>query len=332
MNRSQNDQQGYVLMVVIALLALVVTALASLSSISLRQALAASDAQTRLQIRLGALSLEQAVLPRVGHYYDDLQKQWEKQGSEGADSVTLGAPVRSVVVFGGVTYDLRFADEDAKLNLNRLYHVGQVQRVNESLQSVLPPPALSAVRVIPALPSATWKAFEARDDDARPGRDAGEESLDDLDKQITASRVVPNAMASWGQVFDLPTLAQRFDSDAALPNVTQQISLWSGGAVNLRRAPDAVILAAARCVLSQSDADQFLDRYHENPTIGVEILVNGQTESKTERERLLKLLGQSSSSFSLWVDAKAEGQPRQRWFAVMLQDEEGTSQIERWAF
>lgn len=319
-------------MVVIALLTLVVTALASLSSISLRQALAASDAQTRLQIRLGALSLEQAVLPRVSKYYDDKQKEWEKQGSEEADTATLGAPVRSVVVFGGVTYDLLFADEDAKLNLNRLYHVGQVQLVNESLQEVLPPPAVSAVQLLPALPSATWKAFEPRDDDTRSGRSANEESLDDLDEPMDESVVVPDAMASWGQVFDLPTLAERFDSAAALPNVTQRISLWSGGAVNIRRASDPVILAAARCVLSQSDADQLLDRYHENPKIGVEILVNGQTESKTEQKRLLKLLGQSSSSFSLWVDAKADGQPRQRWLSVLSQSEDDTTQTERWAF
>ncbi|MCA9140009.1 MAG: hypothetical protein KDB00_24720, partial [Planctomycetales bacterium] len=111
---------GYVLLMVLAVLVLMVTVLATLSKLSLRRALAAADAQVRLQQRLGAESIEKALLPQAGKIFETLEEQTEQIRESTGNVVPTPKQIRHAFTMGGVTFDIVLADEDAKLNLNQV--------------------------------------------------------------------------------------------------------------------------------------------------------------------------------------------------------------------
>ena len=103
---------------VLAVSVLVVTVLSMLAQISLRRGLQAADAQRDLQRRWGRVTLQAALLKEAA---GDLP------GARGlAAESTPGVPpsptIRAAITLGGVTFDLLLGDEDAKLNLNTIYH------------------------------------------------------------------------------------------------------------------------------------------------------------------------------------------------------------------
>jgi len=116
-------RSGYVLLAVLAVMVLIVTVLATLSKLSLRRALAAADAQVRLQQRLGAESIEKILLPQVGRVFDRLEKQADEARATTGIADPIPRLIRGAVTIGGVTFDVIIADEDAKLNVNQVYHM-----------------------------------------------------------------------------------------------------------------------------------------------------------------------------------------------------------------
>jgi hypothetical protein len=300
------------LLVVLAVLVLMVTALASLSSLSLDRALAAGDAKIRLQQRLGAASIERALLPRAATIFQRLDETAAENGP-----ARSGAPrqLRGAFTMGGVTFDVLLADEDAKLNLNRVYHRTGLERTAAIVTELVGPAAARAVRLQAQTPPQP-QAFEEGD--------AAEAEAGDLP-------ALPRAFRSWGQVFDLARLRATTGSQAALPAATGQLTCWGSGALNVRRASDAALRAAAGCVLSRAGAGRLLRRYRDNPTLSLELLIEREAKTEIERRGLRKLLGETSNHFSLWLDASAIGRRSRRVFSVMRQTEDGTTVHERFA-
>lgn len=305
-------RSGYVLLAVLAVIVLMVTVLATLSKTSLRRALAAADAQLRLQQRLGADSIERTVLPKAATVFDRLEEQAKQTRIQTGQFVPIPRQIRDAITLGGVTFDIILADEDAKLNLNRVYHLTGQIRTRSSVAGLIGPVASRALRLAPA---------------SRP-------MGGDLDTLDTSEEVVaiPRAFRSWGEVFALSDLAIVSGNQAALPLVTGEITCWGGGGLNLQRASDESIRVAAACVLSEAGADRLVSRYRENVTSSVEILVQQETNSETQRIRLRRMLGESSTHFSLWVDASAAARRSLRTFSVMRLTEEGVTNHERFSF
>ncbi|MEM0925613.1 MAG: hypothetical protein AAGJ83_06215, partial [Planctomycetota bacterium] len=133
-------------------------------------------------------------------------------------------------------------------------------------------------------------------------------------------------------VFDLDRLATLVGDDAALPVVTPQLTCWGGGAVNLRRASDAALESAASCVLSAAGAKRLISRYRENPTMGLTLLIRNEATTEEDRNRLRTMLTETSTHFSVWIDASTKGRRSQRTFSVSQQLDDGTRRNERFAY
>jgi hypothetical protein len=107
----RNRRQGFVLLMVLVLLAVMAAVLAGLCRQSLQNALAAASDAADLQRRWGVLSCQATLLPHA----ELLLAQAEAAQRQ---------PVRSVDLdfqLGGEDFAVRVADEQAKLNLNFLY-------------------------------------------------------------------------------------------------------------------------------------------------------------------------------------------------------------------
>ena len=318
--RRARRKTGYVLLTVLAVMVLMVTALATLSKLSLRRALAAVDAQIRLQQRVGADSVEAVLLPSASRVFDLLEKQAEEIRKATGEPVPVPKQVRGAVTFGGVTFDVVIADEDAKLNLNQVYHMTGRQRTESAVGDLIGPFAARVLRLTPA----TRPIREELMDNASGNDDDGDSEAAIIE--------IPRAFRSWGEVFDLSALTNAYRSDAALPNMTTDITCWGGGGLNVRRASDESVKAAAACVLSDAGADRLISRYRESEAMSLEILVQREGKTASERDRLRRMLAETSTHFSLWIDASAPARRSMRTFSVMRKTDDGIVINERFAF
>lgn len=307
------------LLAVLAVLVLMVTVLASLSRLSLRRALAAADAQVRLQQRIGIWSIESAVLPRMGTVFQRLETETIKSGT----GKKVPAQIRTAVSFGGITYDVLVADEDAKLNLNRIYHIAGREETQAKSKELLGPTLAATLRFSPAT-SPQGNAL------LQSATRSSDELLDDRDDTATATSL-PRAFRSWGEVFDLNALSVAVGDDAALPNATADLTCWGSGTLNARRASDEAIHLAITCVLPQAAADRFLKRYREDSQTAIAVLIQSETKVEIQQAQLKQLLSESSTHFSMWIDASAQARRSTRRFSVMHRTEAGETVHERFA-
>jgi hypothetical protein len=308
--RSGARRRGYVLLIVLAVSVLVVTVLSTLAQVSLRRGLQAADAERDLQQRWGGVTLQEALLK-------DAPKVFLAQ-EERAAELTPGVPppptIRDAITLGGVTFDMLLGDEDAKLNLNTVYHQSGKMKTEQVLAKVQPR-LTRAIRLVPAVKPMQLSRESRRDTDE-----------EELSEQPQGP---PRALRSWGEVFDIGRLKQDLASEAALPTVTSGITCWGGGQLNFRRATDDAILAVAGAVIQDGAASRLLQRYRQNPTVGVDTLLLAEVQNQQKRERLTRLLSQTSNNFSLWMNASASDGQSVRRFIVMNRDDEGVIRYEQ---
>lgn len=310
--RSDVRQRGYVLLMVLAAWVLVVTTLATLADVSLRRGLAAADAERSLQQRWGSETLRRSLLPAAMGLFDRLEERAAEQPSPGRPPVWL----TDRIVLGGVRFDLQLADEDAKLNLNVLHHVAGPARVERALRQTVPGAAATAIRLRPR----TGPAALAR-----------EQTSLDREEESRSLEALPRAYRSWGEVFDLAVLTRRSPGSFALPSCTTGITCWGSGPLNIRRAADESILAVAASVVQDGGARRLLQRYRDRPESTLGLLLETEVSRQRDRERLSRLLSETSTNFSLWIEATTVGARPRREFTVMRRDAEGATETHRFA-
>lgn len=108
-NRRLNCR-GYVLLSTLLLLMLVATALASACRISLRQALAAQEAERSMQAQWSAISCQRTLLPQCENVLNQEQQRTHK----------LQLSCRQSLILNGEDIQLIFADEQAKSSTEAL--------------------------------------------------------------------------------------------------------------------------------------------------------------------------------------------------------------------
>lgn len=307
-------RRGYVLLMVLAVSVLVVTVLASLAKMSLRRGLQAADAERQLQQRWGAQSLQEAVLKQAPKIF---ALRAERQAELKPDE-PLPTTIRTAMNLGGVTFDLMLADEDAKLNLNALYHhVGKMKTEQALAKSVGP----LFARAMALNPASAPMQLERQSSRLRQ---------DDDDDEEEARPLIPDAFRSWGEVFDVSYI-ERMEGEAALPNLTTGITCWGGGQLNFRRASDEAFLAIAGSVIQDGAAKRMLTRYRDNPLISGNVLLEAQVTNRSKRERLTRLLSEVSTNYSLWIHASIRNGTSMQRFVVMSIDDEGVTHYEQFA-
>ncbi|TWT52714.1 hypothetical protein Pla22_03400 [Rubripirellula amarantea] len=311
---SQTHQRhGYVLLVVIAVCIVVVTVLSSLAKISLRASLDAADAERSLQKRWGQVSLERAMLPSAALLFQQLEESHLEQKT--------GPPpktVRSAITLGNITFDVLLGDEDAKLNLNALYHHTGLEKTQRSVETLTGPNGRQVIRLLPSVSpqqiSRESVRLSLRDDDA--------------DDETAGP---PNAFRSWGEVFDLSNLQRLTGSPIALPNVTTEMTCWGNGQLNLRRASDESILAVVSSVVQDAGAKRLLKRFRQSPTISMDILLLSEVSNPNNRDKLTRLLSETSTNFSIWISASSTTDRDRMTFSVTQRDDDGTLTQSRFA-
>ncbi len=312
--RSKPQRRGYVLLVVLAVSVLVVTVLATLAKVSLRRGLQAADAQRSLQQRWGALTLEKSLLYRAPKVFE-LREKIAAQQTPGLPPTPF---LRTAVSIGGVTFDMLLADEDAKLNLNSLYHHAGQREVEQAIAKIAGPAFAMAAELTPVTPPLLLSRQSPR---LLAGQDESENE-----------REIPDAFRSWGEVFDLGRLRRATGIEAGLPIATTGITCWGSGQLNFRRASDDAILAAAGSVIQDGGARRMLQRYRKNPTSALGVLIETEVNTPANRRRLRGLLSETSTNFSLWIHASAKtGKPYQQ-FIVMSRDDEGVTRYQKFAY
>ncbi len=303
--------KGYILLTVIAVSVLVVTALGTLARLSLRRGLEAADAERALQQRWGAITIERTLLrqaPQVFQRQEDLL-------AEAAPGSPTPTTIRAILRLRDVTFDILLGDEDAKMNLNAIYHFGGPNRTDQSISQMGDPTVGLAKRLLPAVPPMRLERETKRllAGDAEADEDENEKPL------------LPDAFRSWGEVFDLGALDAGLARDASLPNLTGGMTLWGNGQLNFRRASDEAILAIARLVVQDGAARRIVQRYRESPTATLAVLLQTEVTSEPDRQRLRELMSESSTNFSIWIDASSRGGGSLRSFTVTRRDDEGVT-------
>ena len=317
-SRRQKNRSGYVLLVVMAASILVVTVLGTLAKISLRRAVEAHDAAISLQQRWGSLTLQRVLLEKAPTIFETRQKILEGLSP---DAPPPAPYIRDAITIGDVTFDILLGDEDAKLNLNAVYHqvgrqktekaivqaTGSHLRLNLNLAPAVAPQSISRERTKLSLRN---NGVEEEGEEAPP---------------------VPDAFGSWGQVFDITSLQAQAGSDLILPIVTTKMTCWGSGQLNFRRASDEAILATAGLVVQDGGARRILQRYRQNPAASLQVLLRLEVKNDDNRERLLGLLSEISNNFSIWTSASTKTGRGLTEFMVSRRDQEGVTRYSKFA-
>ncbi|TWU58094.1 hypothetical protein [Rubripirellula reticaptiva] len=309
-------RKGYVLLVVIAVSVLVITVLATLAKVSLRRGLEAADAERDLRSRWGALTIERVVKQAIPKVFDDQEKIYAEKSPE----IPPPATIRAAVTLSGITFDLLLGDEDAKLNLNAMYHHAGPMKTQQAIERVIGRAVPGTIRLIPAVEPLQL---------ARENKRLKEPSSEDGE---TAEPELPAAFRSWGEVFDIGELERQARSPVALPNVTTGISLWGNGVLNIRRASDEAILAVVGSVVQDGGAQKFLKRFRENPTVTLGVILQTEVSGQDNRDQITALISETSTNYSVWIDASSRSGTRLRTFAATVRDETGITQHTRFAY
>ncbi|HUY31655.1 MAG TPA: hypothetical protein VMV69_02670 [Pirellulales bacterium] len=261
-------RRGYVLLMALGTVALAGFLLAGVARHSLLAALTALDAREDLQRRWGAVSCRHAFLDQAETILASLEPDGPNRGVSNA-CVAL----RVRLALGGQTFDLRLADENAKVNLNTVLAC----RGKEQL--------LRVCRDLPA-PAGALRAElgGALTDAGRDGR---------------------RALESWGQVFALAGKNGDAIAPAMVAEATLGVTCWGDGRLNIRIATDDRVNAVARLVASANAARELVNTRRRHPAWKLADWLRSLTLGPRERERFARLFTEQTGCHSLWLHVTA---------------------------
>jgi len=277
--RSNAERRGgFVLLMTLVLILLAGLLLAGIARHSLALASQSNDAQTDLQRRWGSISLRKALLERADAIASVEEPDDETEETRVAEPVF---PLSAEVPLGKIVFHALLADENAKVNLNRLESVGGKDLVGTVLVELLP--SMQAIHLRP-------HALDAR-------------------------RTGVAAFESWGQVFALDQLPLNVAQPQWLTENTQAVTCWGNGRLNAHRAEDEVLLAICRRVVGPGDAQRLLDIRRRHPELDVNGWLDMLDLDRAERLQLRNWLTDKSTSYSLWLEAKTK---QRSWYELTL--------------
>lgn len=264
---SRSPRRGVVLLIVLIAIIIAAATLVSFARNSMQVGADAVKARSELQARWGRASLNRALLPAADAVFKERDKQLRKAKKE------LPPPIiQDQVVLGGMAFDLGLADESAKLNINRVYQIGGLEKTRQAVRELSG--SLNAIRLQPES-SAVGQPDEVEIEDGQQPPQ-------------------PVAFRAWGQVFDL----SRIES---LPAATSRLTCFSRGEVNLLRAEEEAAIEVVSVVLPRAQARRMCSEFRDNPQNAIAPLVDRFTANPSARARLKRLLSESSVCYSLYV-------------------------------
>jgi hypothetical protein len=255
-------RRGFVLLMALVIITFATLLLAGISRRSLQLATQANQAERRLQRRWASLSCQRCLLDRADSIFKRSDQRLGLAGNEPRFQV------RFRLELGGEAYELVLADEDAKANLNTMLITGGAASVSHVVRRLGSghrdsPPAIAVGSFSPTTQPTGMRPFR-----------------------------------SWGQVF-------RVDRDSSstaesIRRATTNLTCWGSGRLNLKRASDAAVNAMCEGWLDAKSIERLLGM-RQDAAWGVAAIVNRLQPRERNRERLLQLLADDSTCYSLWI-------------------------------
>ncbi len=263
--RSSPRNSGFILVMVLVVLAVCGAILARAARRNAEVALRAGRVQRELQLRWGALSCRAAVLPIAEQILQ------EHAGPEEPEPVQ----VRHTVALGGAKFHLVVGDEQAKANVNALAReeegvglLGGISRIvglgGEAVR----------VRLLPA-------EDEIAEDDPT------------------------GQYVSFDQVFIIRHPSELMSPPGGEgPAISRRLTCWGNGKLNLKRAELAVLRVMLSGYLSESQLVALDDFRRSAPNLSVPRAFAHLELTKKQIDSLLPLVTDKSGCHSLWVVAE----------------------------
>jgi len=283
-------RRGYVLLIVLMVLAIAGSVLAVVCRMSLERAMFAERAQADLQRRWGVLTCQAVLLPKA-----------EAALSAGA---VPASEVRRDLHLGGQLFSLVFGDEQAKANVNLLYRdaglAGAENRVREVVASTKLRVELRPLSDGSETPGFGRKAggIAAAGDGADPAE-------------------LPRAFESLGQIFVGAKPADLVEAHTGVVPVTATLTCWGDGSLNFRRASPDAIREVCAATLSSAEITRLLDLRAKNPTADSSDLLDMLKLTDKTRAALDDLLVDDSSCRSLWIISRSA---ERNWYDLAVLD------------
>lgn len=275
-----DNRNGFVLVMILALIVLAALLLTSLAGKSIRLANSARETEHLLQCKWLALSGERSILQSAANLFSNMN--FEDFPND--DRCRRGPTLSATLNLGRYSVDLVVADEQSKVNLNHLQNTSGSTTVRSAVIDALD----CAPRPHPVI-------------DLRPYRVAR-----DKENAITA-------YASWSQVFGLSDFRPK--EALGVLHTSRCLTLWGDGRINIRRAHDEDLRRALSKVLGSREVEQLIqmrreleeDRELEEEVEEIELtkMVDQLELNEQQRQQILTVITDKSNCFSLWTVIRA---------------------------
>ncbi len=278
--------RGYVLVMTLVLLALMVLALTGTVRLSLRRASEAQLAQQQLQHRWGMLSCQHTLLPRTEEFLSS--QQLIKQRPL--------ASVRRTIQLGGTSFELIFADEQAKANANVLLQRRGKQNAERILRELLIGSPL-----------------------------AGRLQLRPFEPQRPARTALP-LIGDYGQIIEFTGIESLLQGDEG-QSLAGQITCWGDGRLNFRRASEQALRSLACPPLDSGRVQQMLNLRATSPQLSLSQVLDRMQLSTFQHSAAEASLSEGSGAQSLWIIVRS---PRRSWYRLAIQqrNQDGTRSVD----
>ncbi|MDZ4853060.1 MAG: hypothetical protein SGI77_27545 [Pirellulaceae bacterium] len=323
-------RSGYVLLMVLILLTVLTTALSSMATRSMQTSQEAVIAEALLQQRVGMESCKKALMPTVSEVFNSMDRLRRGTSSSSAPKHV----VADSIVLGGQRFDIVLADENAKINLNTMYHLTGKAKLDRLLREKLSVGDLQALALRPAIPSIKDGLARTREGADKGGKQSNAKSSDpdpSSDESAPIQTQLPPAFRSWGEVFDLEVLIHQSAEQKMRVDFANSFTLWGSGQINIDRATEQATTTTVESILGPAEAKLIVGKIMAHDDVDIQAVIEKEVNKASNRPPLRALIGKHSFAFSMFVDVVAP-QCRSRKLFVESVDSNGTQQISEFVF
>ena len=298
-------RRGYVLVLTLVVLALAAAGMVGLSRAAMLQSLAARRADEQLQRRWGALTCRATLLPNAEAI---LAREEQRSGRPAAAK-------QATIVLGRQTFDLVFADEQAKLNANAAVYYRGRKAAERAVRTVVRDagPGRLDVRFLAGSERPVAPANAEDEDDAEGVALAAAETESPDDP---ADRADYRPIGSFGQVFS-----------GAAPRELLRVGVtcWGDGGLRLKRAPAEAIVELCTPALDAAQVRRLVAIRDGRPDVPVARALDLLQVDADTRDEVEDRLTDQSACHSLWVVARG---PERSWYHFAVEGSRSPDSID----
>ena len=284
----RSKRRGALLLVVLMVLVILAMAMTEVARTTTRSTRSVLQRQRQFQRRVAIDSVETVLAPRG---LAILGRAAPESGV--TDQITL-SPVRVTV---------RVGDENARLNLNMMYDRAGPDGCLAAAEGLIGGPGAVLRPRRPSVRPHGQRLIRSGDgqtglEDGPPSDGLGGVLGGDLDTEP------PPALASWGEAFDLAAFPADSPPGLSLPALTDRVTLWGNGRLNVWRAERETIVAAAVDVVPIALARRLAWKLRRAKIRQVHHVLRQTITNDRWRTELEERLTDLSETSSLWIGAE----------------------------